>query len=299
MKQFFLFILCINFIYANEIISCKDYSQFSKNIIGKSPPTNMMLQSIREYKFPNKISKKDDAFKKLSSVESLVKKDVDLVILWNSKGDYSNLVSKLNKVNIETCALPLSSIYDYIDAYLIMGKIMQKEQRTTLLSNYIKNKLDMIENIKKDIPLEKKLSVYYARGSNGLESECEDSVHSEVIKLIGAVNPIQCNNIKNLHVNINLEKLLVINPDIIITSSKEFYKNIFKQSRYNYLNAVKNKRVYLIPKKPINWMDNPPSFFKILGALWLGQQVYPDYYKYDLEIEKKNFFKLFLQQGLL
>jgi len=62
------------------------------------------------------------------------------------------------------------------------------------------------------------------------------------------------------------------------------------------LKAVKQKKVYLIPTKPINWIDNPPSFFKILGLFWLGQKVYPDYYKYDLDKEKAEFYKLFLQR---
>jgi iron complex transport system substrate-binding protein len=87
-----------------------------------------------------------------------------------------------------------------------------------------------------------------------------------------------------------------MNPDVIITSSKDFYKKVFQESKYSYLKAVKEKRVYLVPKKPINWIDNPPSFLKILGALWLGQTLYPEYYQYDLKAQKKEFFKLFLKQ---
>lgn len=296
MKYIISLLLCMNLLYANELITCKDYKDIANNIVGKSPPSNMMLQTIRGYKFPKKISKKDEAFKKLASIESLVKKDIDLVVLWNSKGDYSNLASKLKKVNIDTCTLPLKSIYDYIDAYLVLGKIMQKEQRAMLLSNYIKKKLEVIEKIEKQIPSSSRLRVYYAKGSNGLESECENSIHSEVINLIGATNPIKCDNIKNMRVNINYEKLLLLNPDIIITSNKTFFKNIFDESKYRYLKAVKQKKVYLIPTKPINWIDNPPSFFKILGLFWLGQKVYPDYYKYDLDKEKAEFYKLFLQR---
>lgn len=295
MKYIISFLLVTNLLYASELITCKDYKDIANNIVGKSPPSNMMLQTIRGYKFPEKISKKDEAFKKLSSIESLVKKDIDLVVLWNSKGDYSNLANKLKKVNIDTCSLPLKSIYDYTDAYLVLGKIMRKEKRATLLSTYIKEKLEVIEKIEKQIPIENRLSVYYAKGSNGLESECENSIHSEVINLIGATNPIKCDNVKNMRVNINYEKLLLLNPDIIITSNKKFFRNIFDESKYKYLKAVKQKKVYLIPTKPINWIDNPPSFFKILGLFWLGQKVYPNYYKYNLNQEKEEFFKLFLQ----
>jgi len=299
MKYLLLFFISINILYASEIIKCEDYNQISKDTIGKSPPLNMMIQTIKEYKFPEKISKKDEAFKKLSGIESLVEKRVDLVILWNSTGDYSNLSNNLHKVNIDSCAISLDSIDSYVEGYRTLGKIMGKEKRANELSEYIDEKLKFIKEIKNSIPDEKRLSVYYARNANGLESDCENSVHSEVIELVGATNPVKSNKIKNMHVNINLEKLLLLNPDVIITANKHFFKKIFKENKYRYLKAVKEKRVYMIPKRPINWIDNPPSFFKILGALWLGQKLYPNYYKYDLEHEKKYFFKLFLQQGEL
>ncbi len=299
MRYFLLFLISINILYADGVMRCEDYKQISKDITGRSPPLNMMIQTIKEYRFPEKISKKDEAFKKLSGIESLVEKRVDLVVLWNSSGDYSNLSNKLHKVNIDSCAIGLDSIYSYVEGYRTLGKIMNKEDRANELSSYIDEKLKSIKEIKKSIPVQKRSSVYYARSTNGLESDCEDSVHSEVIGLVGATNPVKCNKIKNMHVNIDLEKLLLLNPDVIITANKHFFKKVFKENKYRYLKAVKEKRVYLIPTRPINWIDNPPSFFKILGALWLGQKLYPDHYKYDLENEKKYFFKLFLQQGAL
>ncbi|MFT7004279.1 MAG: iron complex transport system substrate-binding protein [Sulfurimonas sp.] len=297
MKYILLFLITINILNANEIIRCEDYKKISNYTVGKSPPSNMMLQTIREYKFPKKISKKDDAFKKLSGIESLLEKKVDLVVLYNSSGNYANLASKLQKVNIDSCSINLTSIYDYIDGYRTLGRIMNKEDRANELSEYIEKKLKYVKSIEESIPLEKRVTVYYAKRSNGLESDCKDSVHSEVIELVGGINPVECNELKNTHVNINLEKLLMLNPDVIITSSKDFYKKIFKESKYRYLKAVKEKRVYLVPKKPINWIDNPPSFLKILGALWLGQALYPQYYQYDLKTQKKEFSKLFLKQG--
>jgi len=299
MKYLLLFLISIKILYASETIRCDDYKKISKEITGKSPPLNMMIQTIKEYRFPENISKEDEAFKKLSGIESLLEKNVDLVVLWNSTGDYSKLSNKLHKVNIDSCAISLDSIESYVEGYRTLGKIMNKEKRANVLSEYIEEKLKFIKKIKKSIPHEERLSVYYARNANGLESDCENSVHSEVIELVGATNPVKSNKIKNMHVNINLEKLLLLNPDVIITANKTFFTKVFKENKYRYLKAVKGKRVYLIPKRPINWIDNPPSFFKILGALWLGQKLYPNYYKYNLENEKKYFFSLFLQQGAL
>lgn len=297
MNYFLLLLISLNILYADKTIRCEEYTQISKDVTGKSPPLNMMIQTIKEYRFPERISKQDEAFKKLSGIESLVEKRVDLVVLWNSSGDYTKLSNRLHKVNIDSCAMDLDSIYSYVEGYRTLGKIMNRENRANELSAYIDEKLTSIEVIKESIPVQNRLSVYYARSEDGLESDCKGSSHSEVIGLVGGTNPIRCDKIKNMHMTIGLERLMSLNPDVIITANKNFFKKVFKEQKYRYLKAVKEEKVYLIPTRPINWIDNPPSFFKILGALWLGQKVYPDHYKYDLEDEKKYFFKLFLQQG--
>jgi iron complex transport system substrate-binding protein len=296
MKYIFILGVVCTFLFSFEIMQCKEYQKQSNNIIGSSPSINMMIQTLKSYEFPQKISKQDAMFKKLSSIESLVEQKVDLVVLWNSKADYSNLASKLAKVGIDSCSLDLSSLEKYIEAYTVLGKIMNQQSRANILSNHIKEKKKSIDALKTSIKQEEKLSVYYARGEDGLESECEGSIHAEAIDIIGAKNPLQCNSFKNMRININYETLLLLNPDVIITSSKNFLEKAFSSQKYAYLNAVKNKRVYLIPNKPINWLDNPPSFFKILGVYWLSEKVYPNLYRFDIEKEKKEFFNLFLNR---
>ena len=44
---------------------------------------------------------------------------------------------------------------------------------------------------------------------------------------------------------------------------------------------------------PYNWIDRPPSVIKVLGAKWLGNLVYPEYFDYDIVAEAKEFFRLF------
>lgn len=297
MKFIFLFFIFLNSLFALQIKTCKEYKKSSKNIIGISPPINMMIQTINEYKFSKKISKKNETFKKLASVEDLLNKNINLVVLWNSKGDYSNLASKLNKVGINTCSIDLITIKSYIQGYKTLGKIMEKENRASKLSNYIEKKLSNIFKIKKDILKSEALKVYYAKSNDGSVTECEKSIHSEVIELIGAQNPIKCNNFKNTRVAINLEQLFLINPDVIITNKKAFFERVFINPKYKYLKAVKEKKVFFVPQKPINWIDDPPSFFKILGAYWLGSKVYPKYYKDNLKNEKNEFNQLFLNRS--
>lgn len=207
MKIVFLFFIFLSSLFSSQIIQCSQYNKVAKNVVGKSRPVNMMIQSIYELKFPDKISNKVDPFKKLESVEDLLNKKVDLVILWNSKGNYSKLANKLNKVGIDSCSIDLTTIESYIESYKILGKVMGKELRANRLSFYVQKELLNISKLKKMIPKDDILNVYYAKSDDGLVTECEDSVHSEAIKLIGAKNPIKCNDLKNMRITINLEQL--------------------------------------------------------------------------------------------
>lgn len=138
MKNLIFLALLSSFTWAQAILSCQEYAKKSKNIMGSSPPINMMIQSVKNYKFPSKISKKDDAFKKLASIETLVKRNVDLVVLWSSAGNYSNLANKLHKVGIDTCSLDLSTLENYVEGYKVLGSIMNEQKRGETLSLYSK-----------------------------------------------------------------------------------------------------------------------------------------------------------------
>ncbi len=297
MKIVFLFFVLLSSLFSSQIKQCSEYGKVAKNVVGKSRPVNMMIQSVYELKFPDKISNKVDPFKKLESVEDLLNKKVDLVVLWNSKGNYSKLANKLEKVGIDSCSIDLTTIESYIQGYKTLGKVMGKEDRGNSLSKYIQKELANINQLTKKIPNNDLLNVYYAKSDDGLVTECEDSVHSEAIKLINAKNPIKCNDLKNMRITINLEQLFLINPDVIITNKKNFYKDVFSNNKYRYLKAVKDKKVFLIPQKPINWIDNPPSFFKTLGAYWLGSKVYPKYFPNNFDKKKEEFYQLFLNRS--
>lgn len=281
----------------DELTLCKNYEGKSENVIGQTRPMNLMIKTLQGYSFPEKINKTNTMFSKMPSIEVLAKNRVDLVVLWNSKGDFLNISNKLKQVGIKTCALDLNTLENYIESYKILGKILNKEHRGNELSAFIEKKVLFINSISKEIPLEKKVTVYHAKGEDGLLTNCRNSPHSELIEFVGAINPIECNSLKQQRIKLNFEELMLKNPDVIITDNKGFYNKVYKSKKYSFLKAVKNKKVFMIPKKPINWMDNPPSFFKTIGSLWLANKLYPDYYKLDMKKEKEEFFELFLSRN--
>lgn len=64
--------------------------------------------------------------------------------------------------------------------------------------------------------------------------------------------------------------------------------------RWQGVKAVKDGRIYLVPRWPHNWIDRPPSVMRVMGVRWLTNLFYPKAYPLDLRRETREFYKLFL-----
>jgi iron complex transport system substrate-binding protein len=97
---------------------------------------------------------------------------------------------------------------------------------------------------------------------------------------------------------ITFEKLLEYSPEVIVAQNIRVYKEIQSNPIWQHLEAVKNKRVYLVPNRPFHWLDRPPSFMRIIGVEWLAHHFHPERYKVDIYGQIKKFYKLFLDVEL-
>ena len=91
---------------------------------------------------------------------------------------------------------------------------------------------------------------------------------------------------------VNGEQIVMWNPDVIITNSNPSREVILKNSAFQTLNAIKNKRVYVVPTGVYLWSVR--SAEGALQPLWLGKMLYPERFG-DLSLEKevKYFYKEF------
>ena len=118
----------------------------------------------------------------------------------------------------------------------------------------------------------------------GLSTECDDAIHVELLKLAGDVNVHRCHTSSHKGMEkISMETLLQYDPDVILVQERSLYERIGAHPTWRHLNAVKNGRVYLIPRLPFNWFDRPPSFMRILGLQWVMSTLYPAVYGVDIE----------------
>lgn len=154
--------------------------------------------------------------------------------------------------------------------------------------------MDEVAAVVASIPLEKRPVVYYAQGANGLLSECAGSMHYEAIAFAGGVNPHRCTITRGKGMEpVNIEQVIAYNPRIIVAQEPEFMKMVYDDPRWQMIDAVKNKRVYYVPKRPFNWIDRPPSFMRLLGVRYLAGLFYPDRFSTSIEQETADFYGLY------
>ncbi|MFX4230739.1 ABC transporter substrate-binding protein [Aliarcobacter butzleri] len=232
------------------------------------------------------------------NTEMILKENPDVILLSETSKEQSQSKVKqsLGNTNIPFFYVKTNSLSDIINSFSYLGKLTSNEQRAKQLEDYGNLVLEDAKKIREQI--KKKPKVYYAQGNNGLETECHSSIRSELIDLAGGENVHKCQATSFGKQAINFEQVLAYNPEIILVYEKEFYKKIYQDKKWQFIDAVKNKKVYFLPKGPFSWFDRPPSFMKILGLKWLLTIFHNDIYKIDIRTEAKEFYSLFLELKL-
>lgn len=230
------------------------------------------------------------------SLELLLRIDPDLVIVSNDETPLSLSVNAtLKKTGKPLLEMTLIRLSEYPAAFQRMGKLLDRKSRARQLSDYTRKTLAEAAKTVAAIPPGKRLTVYYAEGVDGLRTECDNSRHNELIELAGGINIHRCTARKLFGMEqVSMEQVLLYDPEVILVMEKRFYRKVFKDPIWKRIRALKNGRVYLIPRHPINWFDRPPTFMRLIGLKWLLNKLYPTNYPIDIERETREFYQLFL-----
>ncbi|WP_037372730.1 ABC transporter substrate-binding protein [Anaerovorax odorimutans] len=194
------------------------------------------------------------------------------------------------------------------NCYELTGKLTGEINRAKTLSDYCTKTITEAKKIKEKIPQNQRKKIYYAQGSNGLQTAAKGSAHMEVIELVGGESVIDTKETLYGKVSVNMEQVLTSDPEVIIVSysmghtdmqGEEIFQMMSKgQEAWQNVRAVKNKDIYVTPCLPYNWLDIPPSANRIIGIPWLGNLLYSDYYELDIEKTTREFYKLFYRVDL-
>ncbi|NLJ79055.1 MAG: ABC transporter substrate-binding protein, partial [Tissierellia bacterium] len=235
------------------------------------------------------------------NMEEILKTAPDVLISMNTIDE--TLKFEMEEMQ-EQIDIPIVILDDDIngfgEAYRILGKILNEEERAEELAGYCDEVLKEAEENKDKI--EEAINIYYAQGPNGLQTEPAGSWHGEVIDIVGGENvaEVEVKGEKGKS-EISMEQLLSWNPDTIISWGDErggYYSEILNDPAWQEIDAVKAGEVYEIPNRPFNWFDRPPSINRILGVRWLGNLLYPDIFNYNMRDEVREFYHKFYHYEL-
>jgi len=181
-----------------------------------------------------------------------------------------------------------------------MGKILKEEGKANTLIDFTNKYLDKANDVSNSIPNNEKKKVYYAYGIAGLQTDPKDSLHAQLIDIVGGENVADIPLKGEVgHVDVSMEQVISWNPELIIADEESFYENVYNNPKWKNIKAVKEKQVYLYPQSPFKWFDRPPSANTIIGILWTAKVIYPDKYSdVNLKEEVKYFYKEFYHFNL-
>ncbi len=236
----------------------------------------------------------------VSNLEVLlqVRPDIILNCSWGSSATNEKIEKALEPLHIPMVYVYVEKLSDYPAAYRFLGQLFGLEERGEILARYTEQMLAKAAAVK-SAQVGTKLRVYYAEGPKGLQTECDSSIHAQLIPLSGAVNVHHCTENSNRGlVTVSMEQVLQYAPQIILTHDDEFYRTVRTDPRWSSIKAVQDGRIYKIPKQPFNWFDRPPSFMRLLGLAWLQSVLFQQPENNDLVVEIQAFYQAFLDVAL-
>jgi iron complex transport system substrate-binding protein len=230
--------------------------------------------------------------------EALLALKPDLALAWlNSRSDLTpaGIEAPFIKSGIPVVYIKLETLADWPPAFEYVGQLLGREKRGRALAAYIRQAMARVDEAVAEIPASERVRVYYAETLDGLASDCNTSFHAEPVELAGGYNVYRCQQKTMMgQERVDMERILLWNPQLILAQHPLYRQYAERDERWLHIDAFKTGRVVEVPRKPMNWLDRPPSFMRALGIQWLAHLFYPTRFTRDIRAETRDFYHLFL-----
>jgi iron complex transport system substrate-binding protein len=229
------------------------------------------------------------------NVEELITADPQLVVAGDLDG---SIVEKKTRIPVAYFGSSMSQTFDAVkDELRFYGRVFNKEARAEKYVAYLQKTVDLVKSRTKDIPKEKRKVVFNGYSANHLVTLGGDTFIQQHIELAGcrnAADTIRSAGPKEgLHIGlaeVSMEKVLGWNPDIMVIDFASA-SDVYADSRWKSINAVRNRAVYRQPVGVFIW-DRPTAESAVLHPLWLAKMAYPERFKdIDMAREIKTFYR--------
>lgn len=155
-----------------------------------------------------------------------------------------------------------------------VGKLLGVAARGEALAQAAEAQLALVSEVLATRPASARPTVYYGRGSDGLESGLAGSINTEVIEYCGGRNVAASAGAGGL-ARVSFEQLLAWDPDVVLTQDAGFAAAALKDPRWRALRAVREGRLHCAPVSPFGWLDGPPGINRLPGLPWLLSRLHP------------------------
>lgn len=232
--------------------------------------------------------------------EALLSMHIDVAVVWNIRGQPDLYADQLAAMGIPTVMVDASPFSHYPAAFRFLGVLLHREQRAEQLARALEEGQAHLDSRLRTIPDSQRVRVYYADSPDGLQSQCTGAFRGETVELAGGINVMKCTGPDGMtaHVTTSLERLLKIDPDVILARTHAIADTLRQTPGWQALRAVREGRLYAPPELPVSWIERPHSQFKLLAMEWLANELYPDEVPFDFAGETRNFFRLFYNMDL-
>ena len=231
-------------------------------------------------------------------LEALLLANPDVVIdIGQAKGTMAEDFDALTKQTGITFIHVDADISTTAEAYRTLGKLLGREEKAEELATWCEttynNTLELMENVDADSA---RKTLLYCLGADGTNVIAEGSFHAQIVNLMSRNAAVLDDVVSSGDGNqVDLEQILVWNPDTIIFSYDSCYDDVKESAQWKNVAAIKNGSYFEAPYGPYGWLSSPPAVQSYLGMLWLGDILYPEYIDYDLQEEVTKYYEMFYE----
>lgn len=233
------------------------------------------------------------------NVEELLSVNPDIVFIKDTIAGSKAETGMLDKFGIKYLVVYYDSIEGQMNAVNVIGKAIDREKEAAEYNRYYKECIARVKKIVAGIPENKRVRLYHSILET-LKTDGPAGIAAEWTELAGTYN-VSARGLadkKQTEGFVNMEQVLVWNPQVIITHEDGAREEIMGSMQWSSVDAVKNGRIYKMPNGISRW-GHPGSVETPLALLWTVKMIYPGYASsIDIEKETRFFYKKFFNYKL-
>ena len=270
----------------NELLQSKNETRSFRRLYAAGPPAEVLLYALAPerlvgwtaQKRPQALAMLSEASRRLPplggingrgspvSLERLLAEKIDAVV-------DVGVVSEATVSTAQQTAKQLGVPYLLLEGRLAQSAEQIRQLGSLIASPHTERLATLAEQAlvfarREAAARSRPVSVYLARGRDGLETGRRNSIHTEVAELLGARNAGDA--LAGGLAQVSIEQITLWQPDWILTQEADFAVQVARNPLWKNVKAVREGRIGLLPRLPYGWIDGPPGINRLPGIYTLA-----------------------------